>query len=280
MKKSLIIASLIISFVLSSCSSTPSSNSLESANQNYEVEEYYVYKDDNVRIYGNLYIPLDKNDNMPVVILSHSANLTSDSMKSYGKRFADAGYIAYAFDFCGGSNQSRSDGRNDEMTIFSELEDLKAVVNSISSLNFIDRDSIYLFGTSQGGLVSALAADELKEDIAGLMLFYPAFNIADLAKNYADEENNSPFITTLLNYDVYEHIGTYMGDVLILHGSKDFIVPVEYVNRAAELYQNCELYIINGASHGFNRENYAFSDTYDDITWNYVNTYLLERSGH
>ena len=67
-------------------------------------------------------------------------------------------------------------------------------------------------------------------------------------------------------------------DVLIVHGSTDFIVNKKYSEQAASLYKNCELHIVEGANHGFNTENYAFNNDYDEITWNYVKTYLNNHS--
>ena len=48
---------------------------------------------------------------------------------------------------------------------------------------------IYLLGSSQGGLVSALLADECPEDFAGMVLFYPAFNIPEMVKMFSSWGN-------------------------------------------------------------------------------------------
>ena len=63
------------------------------------------------------------------------------------------------------------------------------------------------------------------------------------------------FIESLKDFDVWSHIGTYARPVVILHGSKDFIVPVSNSQKAAELYPDAKLHIIEGASHGFNAAN-------------------------
>lgn len=46
-------------------------------------------------------------------------------------------------------------------------------------------------------------------------------------------------------------IGNYKGDVLILHGDRDGIVPLRYSERAAEVYENAELVVMEGQNHGF-----------------------------
>ncbi len=233
-------------------------------------------------IYGKLYTPEGAEGKYPAVILSHSANMTCDSMNSYCQRLAAMGYVAYAFDFCGGSKNSRSDGDEADMTVFTEVEDLEAVLEAVRGLDCVDSQSVYLFGTSQGGLVSALTAAAHPDAVRGLMLFYPAFNIAELAEKFGsfmggNEENL--YISTLQGYDVYEHIKPYTGDVLIVHGTKDFIVPSSSVEKAADLYEHCELHLIEGASHGFNKENYAMFGDYDQESWAYVVAYLEEHAG-
>lgn len=270
MKKICILILLFFTLILAGCSHH------RTASESFEVQEFYVNKGD-AKIYGKLYIPNRSEEKMPAVILSHSANITSASMKSYCERFAGLGYVAYAFDFCGGSKKSRSDGDVADMTVFTEMDDLKSVLAAINELEYVDNRNIYLFGTSQGGLVSALVADECPSDIKGLILFYPSFNIAELVQKFYGNRQTSPqkaFITTLLDYDVYEHIGAFQGNVLILHGSNDFIVPYSYSERAAGLYEHCQLYKIDGASHGFNSENYAIFGDYDEVTWDYVEKFL------
>ena len=247
---------------------------------NFGAEEFSVEHDGRT-IYGTLYVPSQHEEKVPAIILSHSANLTSDSMRSYGERLASQGYVAYAFDFCGGSKKSRSDGDPADMTVFTEMEDLKAVLAAIRNLEYVDEQAVFLLGTSQGGLVSALVADECPDDVKGLILFYPAFNLAELAQKYCGKlptTTDRLFYSSLLEYDVYEHIGAFPGDVLILHGSRDFIVPYSYSERAAECYAHCTLIKIDGASHGFNSENYAIGGDFDEETWSYAVRYLEEHT--
>ncbi|MGN0469098.1 MAG: alpha/beta hydrolase family protein [Acutalibacteraceae bacterium] len=247
-----------------------------SASGTYRVSEMRVTRD-GLSIYGKLYTPDLQNQKLPTVILSHSANMTSDSMTSYCKRLASSGFVAYAFDFCGGDKRSRSDGSEADMTIFTEVEDLKAVLNEISKLDCVDSENIFLFGTSQGGLVSAITAAECPSQVKALILFYPAFNIIEISQKYGSVmpgSSNTAFVQSLLNYDVYQHIGAFKGDVLILHGTNDFVVPYSYSEKAAKIYENCELHLIKGATHGFNADNYVYYGNFDNETWNYTAAFL------
>ena len=281
---------VMVVFSLASCEASPvnpgktenGSHSENPVKQSFSVSEYTLMRDD-LKIYGKLYVPENKEGKMPAVILSHSANLNADSLDSYAAGFAERGYIAYAFDFCGGSSKSRSDGASDDMTLFTEVLDLKAVISAIYARDDVDRAEIYLFGTSQGGLVSALAAEESDDYIKGEILLYPAYNIPELVRKMSSLGNlasmmgsgySKAFSETLMDFDAYDHIGAFTGKVLIIHGSKDFIVNSSYSEKAKTYYTDCTLNIIEGAGHGFNSENYSMGGDFDDEVWKAVDEYL------
>lgn len=301
MKKKIVFILLVILIVTTLCvsvgcveKSDPIQNSTESGivsddkkDEDKSEEEPYkitelIVKRDNSTIYGKLYTPTDKKEKMPAVVLSHSAQLTHQSMESYCAEFAKRGFVAYAFDFCGGSIRSKSSGTIDKMTIFTEVADLKAVVESVLSLDTVDSDNLLLFGSSQGGLVSAIAASELNDKVKNLILLYPAFNIPDEVKRFENSglsgigtiAYGQDFIDTIKDYDVYSQIAKYLGRVLILHGSKDSVVNKSYSQKAVDAYQNAELYIIKGANHGFNKQNYSFFKNYDSIVWEQIDKFL------
>ena len=55
-------------------------------------------------------------------------------------------------------------------------------------------------------------------------------------------------------FDIYEVIGGYTGDALLLHGDCDGIVPLRYSRRAAEIYRSAELIVMPGQDHVFTGE--------------------------
>ena len=106
-------------------------------------------------IYGVLYSP-EGEANGTVIIMSHGYNGSHNDWVKEGALFAGSGYTSYAYDFCGGSVNSKSSGATTEMTITSEKEDLLAVVDYFKSLGEFDK--IFLLGGSQGGFISSLVA--------------------------------------------------------------------------------------------------------------------------
>ena len=82
--------------------------------------EVWSERDGN-RIFGMMYYNSASSKKQPAVILSHSSSLTHEAMSGYALAIAKMGYAAYCFDFCGGSDKSKSDGKTDEMTVFTEV---------------------------------------------------------------------------------------------------------------------------------------------------------------
>ena len=252
----------------------------EKASETKNLKEEIWCGSEGSRIYGQMYLPENHSGKLPTVILSHSSSLTHAAMAGYADSLAMHGYASYCFDFRGGSKESLSEGNVDDMTLFTEIEDLKTVMKTISALDYVDKSRIYLMGSSLGGAVSALVAEEMPSSASGLILFYPAFNISSLVNGFAGFPGmETAFTESLKDYDIMEHIGNYPGPVLIIQGTKDFIVPPAVAQEACEKYQNAELHLIKGANHGFNKANLGsfgsfVSAEYDDVVMPLVYDWL------
>ncbi|MDE7308537.1 MAG: alpha/beta fold hydrolase [Lachnospiraceae bacterium] len=226
------------------------------------VEELCIQNGENT-IYGKLYVPVEEGKH-PVIILSHGYNGTNNDFVNECKYYAQNGYLAYAFDFCGGSGGSKSTGKTTDMTIFTEKSDVLAIFDYFQTMENVDTEQIFLFGGSQGGLVTALAAEERAEKVKGMILYFPAFSIPDdWRKNYPDIEKipetvdfwglklGRNFFTDIHDFYTFDNIGSYDKDVLILHGDRDEIVPLSYSVEAQKKYPHAELITMNGEGHGF-----------------------------
>ena len=255
--------------------------------------EVWSERDGN-RIFGMMYYNSASSKKQPAVILSHSSSLTHEAMSGYALAIAKMGYAAYCFDFCGGSDKSKSDGKTDEMTVFTEVEDLRAVVKTVKSQGYVEPSEVYLLGSSQGGLVSALLADECPDDFAGMILFYPAFNIPEMVKMFSGFGDwgdfgdfggmmsmSEAYINSIKDFDVWSHIGKFSKPVCIIHGTADMIVPIANSEKAVGLYPSATLNKIEGANHGFNAANLGSmgsligaSADYDSVVLPIVESFL------
>lgn len=237
---------------------------MEDTIRKYQIKEILCERD-GMSIYGQAYIPGDGNGKYPTVIMGHGFTGTYRDNVNYAAHLAENGYAAYVFDFCGGSNYTQSGGDTRGMSVITEVEDMKAVVDHFKTLDFVDLERIFLMGESQGGFVAALTAAQRPNGINGLIMLYPAFVIPDNAKKsytsvsaIPDDINlwgvhvSAKYYSDIWDLDVYNEIGKYTGNVLIFHGTQDNLVDLSYSQRAKETYKSAELVVYKGAGHGFN----------------------------
>jgi hypothetical protein len=280
---------MISACCLQSCSdNVPNDIVIDNPAVDNVVTEYQTYEisceNDGKRIFGMAYVPQGVSGKMPAVIYSHGLGSSYSYGGPYARFLASHGFVCYCFDFCGGAPSSHSDGLTTDMSIFTEEKDLTAVLNTVRKWDFVDDKRIFLFGSSQGGMVSAMVAADYEEEVAGLILFYPAFCIQEFAmqdyKSVADIPETRPFLgmtvgrayfANLFDYDTYEDIRRYKKDVLIIHGDRDGIVPLSYSERALKEYPSAELKVIEKAGHGFGGSEINEASGY---MWEYLNEHI------
>ena len=232
----------------------------------YETREIRVQNGE-FRIYGIAYVP-DTDGKHPLVIFSHELGNDHTSGERYAERLAEAGYAAYVFDFCGGTvGGNKSDGSNNTMSIMTEASDLEAVLNASKSWDFVDPDRIVLLGGSMGGLVTTVVGSTHQDEIAGMILMYPALSAkADSGAEQYQSEDEIPedvslfggwihvgknYIMDLWKVDFNELLSSYQGHMLLLHGDKDRTVPISWSEDAKEIIPDCEYYVIKNGGHEF-----------------------------
>lgn len=222
------------------------------------MERTVEFKNGQGQTIRGVFFPPEDAEKGPVIIISHGFNGCYGHTAVHGPVYAGEGVGCLAFAFCGGGVDSESDGSMMDMTIGTECRDLEAAIAFVKTLPEADPDKIFLQGESQGGLVSALTAAKHPE-LAGIVLWYPAFIIPEAAKirmeSGVHEAFGVPFGEALdreaAEIDVYREIRGYHGPVLIINGDDDFVVPLPAVEKAQEVYDDCDMIVIEGAGHGF-----------------------------
>lgn len=232
---------------------------------------------DSLTVSGWVWRPGDVDGIVPVIVMSHGYGGTYADCEAYATELVVRGYACYAFDFCGGSESSESDGSLEDMSIFTEELDLKAVVDSMLLQDFVDTDELILFGIGQGGLVSAMVAADEADLFTGLVLLSPAFNIPSTASelislldgdlpeyyDYLGYRFYLAYYSELGSYDPYDEIGSFTGDVLIFHGDEDEVVDISWSEAAVECYTSAELYSLSGQGHNY--DSSTVSEVIEDI---------------
>ena len=216
------------------------------------------------QIYGLLNRPTQSDGPLPIAIVSHGFNGSHRFAQDYFEALAELGWMTYTFDFPCGSLGSRSDANTMNMSILDEQSDLCAIVNYFLHQSYVDASRIMLIGESQGGLISALAAAEMPQQVSHLVLIYPAFCIPDNWNNRYPRLEDIPDTTRLWNVPMgrrffeelrsmnpFSSMERFKRPVLIIQGDADRIVSVQDSRRAAKSYPDARLHIISGAGHGF-----------------------------
>lgn len=223
---------------------------------------------DGKEIYGMVYLPKNyTSGTLPTVIISHGIGSNHEGNSMCAKVLASAGFAAYCFDFCGGSPISKSSGSMQDMSILTEEADLNAVITTILEQPFTDKEHLFLLGSSQGGCVTALAADKWQDSICAIVYYYPAFNIPLNAQSLYPNQTAIPEEVTAFDFpvgkryyedartiDIYKILSNFPKDVCIIHGNADSVVDISYSRRAVETIPSCELLELDGVEHNYEGE--------------------------
>ena len=262
------------------------------------VKEAFSCHRGSLAIRGTVYRP--EGSGLPIAIVSHGFMANQGTVRKYAKLLAEMGYAAFCFDFCGGYViGGKSDGATTEMSVLTEVADLEAVMTFARSLPYTCDEGLTLMGCSQGGFVSALTAAKHPEEVARLILFYPAFCIPDDARAGRmmwarfDSDDLPEIIrcgpmklgrcypADVMHMEPPVELVPYPGDVLIIHGDRDGIVNPVYSETAAMAYKlvrherkgtnRVQIEMIPGAGHGFHGRA-------DRLAMGYVREFLSQTS--
>ncbi len=214
-----------------------------------------------------------ETDHCPMVILMHGIFSSKDynPMPALAKGLAKAGIASIRFDFGG---HGKSEGKKQYMTIEKEIADAMAIYEYAKSLPYVS--GIGFLGHSQGGVVASMTAGRLagtNDAPAALVLLAPGSVIKEACQggkffNARFDPQNPPefircwglyklgreYLLSTQQLDIYGTASAYEGTVLILHGTKDGIVPIWCSERYKETYgDNATLKLIDGENHTITR---------------------------
>lgn len=174
---------------------------------------------------------------------------------------------AIVFDYIGGSVDSRSDGLIFDLSVATQIADIKEVIDE--ALRLEDISNVFLLGIDEGGLAAAIAGTQMKEDVGAMIFFYPAFNLPeDVRKQFKNKKAiprtskmfgypvGDKFYETLFDIEWEEAISGYNKPVLIFHGSKDLEVPVEYSREAIVVFKRGQIVELKEETHSFSEKQF------------------------
>ena len=202
-------------------------------------------------------------ERFPAAVFCHGFGGGREDFAEAAAFLAQNGVGAVTFTFCGSGARDKSGFPTAEMTLFTEREELFAVMDRVKTLAGFD-GRLFLVGGSQGGMVSAMAAESRPKKFSGMALLFPAFCIPDdwNARFPAGTEPPETFslwgvtlgkkyVLALRGLDIYKNMPRITAPVLLFHGTEDAVVPLSYSERAAKAYPHAEFVTYKGEGHGF-----------------------------
>lgn len=234
-------------------------------NDPFTTREIHCKSRDGKDIWGKAFIPNTAEARKPTVIMAHGFNGTEEETKAYAECLAMRGVASYVFEFCGGGNRSRSEGKTTEMTILTEQANVEDITRQVKSWDFVDSTRVALLGCSQGGLVAALTAAANPEMFKALVLVYPALLIPETAPRMLqqfDANGGQPmdvmgmklgrvYYEAINGLPVLDLIGKYKGKTFMVYGDQDGIIAGGSLEKSKAKYEQFEEKVIPGGNHGF-----------------------------
>ena len=233
---------------------------------------------------------LKQGEKCPMVIFCHGFTGTKDGpmFELIADTLQAHGIASIRFDFNG---HGESEGDFKDMTVPNEIEDAKKVVAYVRDLRYVS--SMAIVGHSQGGVVAAMTAGQLSEELRTpafktVALMAPAavlrddairgnimgkqydpFDPGEYVEMWGGLKLGAQYIRTAFSLPIYETAVKYQGPALIIHGNGDRVVPYTYGERFHQIWPKSELVIQEYFDHVFTQNIYRTTDI--------VSAYLIKQ---
>ncbi|MEM2740233.1 MAG: alpha/beta fold hydrolase [Candidatus Bathyarchaeia archaeon] len=241
-----------------------------------------VFRSEGQCLVGILHTPSDVGcrGRAPGIVMLHG--FTGNKTEAHrlfvhvARSLCNSGFIVLRFDFRGSGD---SDGEFEDMTLPGEVSDAGEALSLLMRRRYIDRSRVGVLGLSMGGRVAAILAS-MDARIRFAILYSPALGplrermLSWMPREYMDRLDlgeavevspgwylKKRFFETvdyIVPSDVMKGI---KAPILIIHGDKDQVIPVEEVKRYFDsirgLDDRNELYIVKDGDHTFSKREHT-----------------------
>jgi len=216
-------------------------------------EEKVEFYSDGQKITGILFTP--NIPNPKTIISCHGFKSTKEPQIEACRKLCEIGFRNLVFDFRG---RGESEGNFKEIVVGDNVEDLKTAIDFLDS-------PVGVYGSSYGGMIAILQAAKddriktlvLRSPVTDFKTLYNGILIKNIKEKGFFEYKPGKFfykkvVEDALKYNTFEEIKKVKVPLLIIHGKKDEITPIEGTEK---LFKNAnepkELIIFDKASHKF-----------------------------
>ncbi len=202
-----------------------------------------------------------EKEKAPCVIICHGLGGSKDNKLPLLEAFSKAGLASMAFDFSG---HGESQGSFEKLTVTNAVADSKAAIDYVSSLASVDASRVGIMGHSFGGSVSLIGAAGDKR-IKSIVVSAPVVDFLETLRMLSDFDTKIgnltvwkdkgythylnadqkymkleyPFLEDVMKFDMKKIAKEIKCPVLLIHGSKDKIVPLHQSEKLLSLL-SCE----------------------------------------
>ncbi|AFU70766.1 alpha/beta hydrolase [Bifidobacterium asteroides DSM 20089] len=213
---------------------------------------------------------IEKGKKYPTAVLFHGFGGNRVDYAQFivqmAQSLSQAGLVVITYDRAG---HGESDGDFFDTSVSLDVRHAIQVIRQVASLDFVDVKNLHFGGLSLGSVIASIVAAECDFMPRSLVMCSSAavfvdeiadgkiqgMPIDDLkTKGYFDFNGmkmGPAMVEDASSIDVYARAARYSGNVLLMHGTKDF-VPLSYAERYKDLFgDKARLLVREGADHGW-----------------------------
>ena len=239
------------------------------------MQEFFI-DSDGIAIHAKLEMPEGDPERCPLCIVQHglTGHMEENHIVGVAAALREVGVATLRVELYGHGKSGGSFGKH---TLLKWIDNMLDVIDYAKGLDWVSE--LYLCGHSQGGLLTMLIAALRPDDLKAIIPMSPAIVIVDAARtgsmfgmtfdpvhvperiylgdpNLAEGGTEVPsfcgdYFRIAQHINVDEAIDGYTGPVLLVHGTADEAVPVQYSLDAAASYENAQLVLLEGDDHGY-----------------------------
>lgn len=216
---------------------------------------------------------LASGERYPIVIIAHGFLGTRIGVDRLFVRAARDlsrhGYMVLRFDYagCGESTGDYGSGGLDSL-----IDQTRHVIDYALDIDCVDAQRLILLGHSLGGAVAVLTAardKRVKTLVMWASVAYPFNDIVHItgkkvyedavqfgSSDYLGDSFQPVFFESLAKHQPFEQLRKFTGDVLLIHGTSDEVIPADYCFLYQKLFWlrpqgSCDKEVIFQADHTF-----------------------------
>lgn len=228
------------------------------------IKTKWTCQGDHGMLAATLFRPSEAPSHLAILMHGFMANQRYSLFKKLTANLCEKGIAVLTFDFNG---HGRSEGRFCDMTVENELQDARNIYKMVRAWDWVR--NIVLVGHSQGGVVTGMLAGELGgkaipaivQLAAAAVLHQDALeghimnakfdpnHIPEYVRVFLIRKVGRPYFEVAQKLDIYGRSCSYDGQVCLIHGTEDTVVPYSYSERYHREYPHSSLHLLEKENH-------------------------------